>query len=482
MPSVNQYLANIERGKDLDHSLSGYGNQMMNLSHRLSSLRFVMNYVTFYEALQERKSFAQTEQFSDGTSDWMPEKLQKAVDSLNEQVHVLLSEEQDGETLEQAVQAVDQLRKDTTNVMTSLTALADRYTIYEYCLNRKEALFTGATLPDHYDDDTLTNALMAYITSDKQLMRMKCTQVIEQLPMRMTRSRFFQILESGLTIYKGGEKKSLDDILYMIRTSALLTEPAHLKEDYTALYEGIQILQNADYENLDAAQFEQLQHQMKQDGERLQQLISLTSLLTELVNDLYVQLLALPYAMAEVEEKQRIGEILGAVSGLFAAGGCDPVEESVYQLFEALEGKQEQIAGSWQAGISSLNEITETNNSRIENLMLDKIYRRLDYISRLMSGSLYVELEDAKDAKDPCTESYLQEQFAALYTELKNSFHEIPKYRMRAVMAKILTFLPPFLMTYEELREYISSSLANCKDAAEKTACVEILESFLREE
>ena len=114
--------------------------------------------------------------------------------------------------------------------------------------------------------------------------------------------------------------------------------------------------------------------------------------------------------------------------------------------------------------------------------MLDKIYRRLDYISRLMSGSLYVELEDAKDAKDPCTESYLQEQFAALYTELKNSFHEIPKYRMRAVMAKILTFLPPFLMTYEELREYISSSLANCKDAAEKTACVEILESFLREE
>ncbi len=482
MPSVNQYLANIERGKDLDHSLSGYGNQMMNLSHRLSSLRFVMNYVTFYEALQERKSFAQAEQFSDGTSDWMPEKLQKAVDSLNEQVRVLLSEEQDGETLEQAVQAVDQLRKDTTDVMTSLTALADRYTIYEYCLNRKEALFTGATLPDHYDDDTLTNALMAYITSDKQLMRMKCTQVIEQLPMRMTRSRFFQILESGLTIYKGGEKKSLDDILYMIRTSALLTEPAHLKEDYTVLYEGIQILQNADYENLDAAQFEQLQHQMKQDGERLQQLISLTSLLTELVNDLYVQLLALPYAMAEVEEKQRIGEILGAVSGLFAAGGCDPVEESVYQLFEALEGKQEQIAGSWQAGISSLNEITETNNSRIENLMLDKIYHKLDYISRLMSGSLYVELEDAKDAKDPCTESYLQEQFAALYTELKDSFHEIPKYRMRAVMAKILTFLPPFLMTYEELREYISSSLVNCKDAAEKTACVEILESFLREE
>ena len=103
MPSVNQYLANIERGKDLDHSLSGYGNQMMNLSHRLSSLRFVMNYVTFYEALQERKSFAQAEQFSDGTSDWMPEKLQKAVDSLNEQVRVLLSEEQDGETLEQAV-------------------------------------------------------------------------------------------------------------------------------------------------------------------------------------------------------------------------------------------------------------------------------------------------------------------------------------------------------------------------------------------
>lgn len=482
MPSVNQYLANIERGRDLDYSLSGYGNQMMNLSHRLSSLRFVMNYVTFYEALQERKSLAQAEQFSDNTKDWMPEKLQRAVDGLNEQVGVLLSGDPDGETLEQAVQAVDALRKDATDVMTSLTALADRYTIYEYCLNRKEALFTGAVLPENYDDDTMTTALMAYITSDKQLMRMKCTQVIEQLPMRMTRSRFFQILENGLTIYKGGEKKSLDDVLYMIRTSALLTEPAHLKEDYTALYEGIQVLQNADYENLDAAQFEQLTKQMKRDGERLQQLISLTSLLTELVNDLYVQLLALPYAMAEVEEKQRIQEIVSAVSGLFADGGCDPVEESIYQLFEALEGRQEQIAGSWQTGISSLQEIIDTNDSRIERLTLDPMYHKLSYISRLMSGSLYMDLEDAADAKDPCTESYLQEQFAALYTELKESFHEIPKYRMRAVMAKILTFLPPFLMTYEELRDYISSSLANCKDLAEKTACVEILESFLREE
>ena len=48
--------------------------------------------------------------------------------------------------------------------------------------------------------------------------------------MRMTRKRFFQVLAEGMDAYKGSDKEAVDGQLFMLRTAAMLEEPAELAE------------------------------------------------------------------------------------------------------------------------------------------------------------------------------------------------------------------------------------------------------------
>ena len=483
MAEIGRYVRNIERGRDLEYSLSGYGNQMLNVSSRLSAIRFVLNDATFYDTLYEWKENSQAQQFAkDAPETWLPPVLLESVKTLNSLVRVHLQEDSfSGEVLEQQTSGVDALRKQVIRIMSCLTALSDRYTLFEYIVNRKEALYTGAGLPAGYSDDTMTERLMTWLLSDKDLMKLRLTQLIEQLPMRMTKSRFFQILENGLSVYADAEKKTLEDNLDMIRTSVLLKQPDDLQNLFPELDALLGQLEQTDFETLDAEQFHSMQQQMLQCGETLNNLISLTSLLAELVNDLYVQILSSPYALADLSEKNAVDGILRDLLTLFDEGIVRPVPEEVYERFSVLEGKQEMLLESYESGIYELDSILESRESLLQSLMLEKIYRSLRCISKLLSGSLFVSLEQDTDKRELCGKEGVRSAYVQLYQELNSLFAQTPRYRVRAVMAKVLTFLPPFLMTQDELREYIRESLAGCKDMAEKTACVQILGDFLAE-
>ncbi len=46
----------------------------------------------------------------------------------------------------------------------------------------------------------------------------KIQDVIGQLPVRLTKNKFFEMLSDGMSVYEGGTKESLNSFLYMIRT------------------------------------------------------------------------------------------------------------------------------------------------------------------------------------------------------------------------------------------------------------------------
>lgn len=475
MADLSRLVHNIEKGKDLEFALSGYGNQMLNISNRLSGIRFVLNYTTFYDILYDGKAAADTQEE-------LSPLIQAAIDRLNEAVRSHLQEENfSGEALEQQTAEIDALRRDVTGLMRCLTALSDRYTLFEYVMNRKEALFIPKQLPAAYSDETMTERLMSWLISDKDLMQLRLTQLIEQLPMRMTKSRFFQILENGLSVYTDGDRKSLEDELDMIRTSILLTEPSEIKQYFPEIYEQLRTLEQTDFEGMSAEDFPGIYEKMQQCGEILNNLIGIVGLLTELVNDLYVQILSAPYALAELNEKAAVSGILTDMLELFDGGIVSPVPEELYERFVALEGKQETLYDSFEEGVYALDGIIESRSDLLKSLMLEKIYCNLSYISKLLSDSLFAELEEGKETSGICGQEAVRQAYAGLYQELTELLQALPKYRQRAVMAKVLTFLPPFLLTREELQDYIKSSLTGCKDIAEKTACVEILEGLISE-
>ena len=76
-------------------------------------------------------------------------------------------------------------------------------------------------------------------------------------------------------------------------------------------------------------------------------------------------------------------------------------------------------------------------------------------------------------------EAWIQSVTAELQTALKNQLSALPRVMSRAVMAKVITMFPLFIREYQELEDYVKSSLASCSDEAEKVACLEILDELL---
>ena len=56
-----------------------------------------------------------------------------------------------------------------------------------------------------------------------------------------------------------------------------------------------------------------------------------------------------------------------------------------------------------------------------------------------------------------------------------------PRAVKRAVMSVIIASLPTFFNNIEELQDYIYSSLESCRDKAEKTAVVELINMIISE-
>lgn len=73
------------------------------------------------------------------------------------------------------------------------------------------------------------NWLMTCSTSfshenDKVVINTRIQQFVAQLPVRMTKQRFYDILSNSFKIYKNGEKQSLIDFVEAIKEAASFRE------------------------------------------------------------------------------------------------------------------------------------------------------------------------------------------------------------------------------------------------------------------
>ena len=361
-----------------------------------------------------------------------------------------------------------------------LSAYADRFTIYEYVLNRLEHRFSGKTLPDGYSDEEETRTIMERLGAiqDKAARQSILVKLVEQLPMRMTKKRFFQILSDGLDVYKGSEKKTVEDLVYMIRTAALLEEPEGMKRDYGSLYQIAERLMQADYTDMDAGQFEVLYQDVRVGLEELNRQMDLTMMLQEILNDLSVLVLTGPEQQTE-EERRCLALILKTIVSYETSQTAD---EKLLGEFESLEGIQEDASAEFMELSAAVDEFSEAYGKEIEAAGLEHDFAVLAQLGRLLSSSRFASISSEEEhAPETADEIYITSVYSGLYGELTDQFKKLPKIMNRAVMAKIVTMFPLFLREYQQLEEYIASSLGACTDEAEKLAFLEIMNDLLGE-
>ena len=92
--------------------------------------------------------------------------------------------------------------------------------LYEYAFNRMERRLLPEIRERKVagDEEQWTREILSYITQAGEtfLMNERIRSVIGELPVRLTKNKFFSLVDRGLSLYKGREKSAFSDALYML--------------------------------------------------------------------------------------------------------------------------------------------------------------------------------------------------------------------------------------------------------------------------
>lgn len=461
----------IIKGKNLQENLPEFSRRMMGIYSEYSFVRLAMNYFTYYGMVTEGES--------------KDERLKKIGSTFNDIIkRATVDEISHKEETEALIVTTEDIRGQVINIMKGLTSYVDIFNIFEYCLNRVEYRFKEGNRLLAKSNEELTEELLTYILSDKDnvVINGKIAEIVRQLPVRMTKNKFFELLTAGIGVYKGSEISSVEDFLFMLKTNAMIEISPYtelLSEDVRLIY---QEFLKVSFGDITKEKYEDLKKKSDFVVSYLMNSINMYMTMGELINDMYVILLSKKYASDGCENERICKAIIKNVSDMFDVSNSnniisDDEYDRVAEKFTELEGKQEAL----QMKLSSYEYVTEQAldeyDDILKSLKLKEEYTALHHMAAFESGSIFVEFDEKNTS--PADEEYISMVTEEFKVELKAFFESHEKLINRAVMAHVLSGLPVFFNNIDEIQGYISGSLKQCSDLAERAAVSEIMEQLM---
>lgn len=443
----------MAKQKDMKTSLS----KMMEVYHRYAQLQFPIYDYNLYEQCREAGD--------------MDKEMTATLRSL---IADYFAEKDRGELTE----ALKKLRGAVVEKMEAVSAYTDSFTVYEYILNRMELKFAGQDKA--IDDEEETRELLRRVFggSDSSALNVKVQILLSQLPVRMTRAKFLDMIEDSLKLYENSEQEAVEKFIYMLRSAAGLYQPA-AKEEFAALAEAEKEFMSASYKTMGETEYMELTDRMQDVVAELNELSDYYTALQEVINQFYVLLVTGNVELqAGAEDTAKLMEI-----SRYIAEHCEQQEELPDELMECFayaEGKLEKLAEEVAKGKSLQSDLLDYSADELKKNNLEELCRMLELCAALNSGSLFVSLEE-DDNIEPADSAFINQATKLLQNELSQLLESREMPVKRAVMAAVLKELPVFFRSQKEVTEYVQYSLENCRDYSEKRISLDLLQEALDE-
>ncbi len=373
------------------------------------------------------------------------------------------------EAYEKAVLEIKEIREEIISRMEILTAYTDLFVLYEYVMNRLEAVFEPEGT-ETMENDAVAREILQWIFSDKDaaMTNTKIRAMLSCLPIRMTKAKFLELVSNAFSIYEKTDGEAIDTFDYMLRSAAGLYTPEGMEKTYPELERIRKLFEEKSLSELTAEEYNERKEALKRGTDDiLNETESLSSLQTT-ANALLTALLMRPYFTLQAErESSRPLEILARILD---------GEVRAEVLFEGIETEMEQITQELATLDPLLICVQETLEPQIQELMLATVYQKILVAQKLNSGSVYVSLEEKEAEEHP--RDYVKKVKEAFLADAAKALEQGSRVRNRAVMAEVLKELPVYFNNHTEVMNYVRNSLDSCKDEQEKRICVELLHSF----
>ena len=467
---IKDLIKEINQGKNLERNLPNYLNELMTLQNNSANYSMTFHYYTFLEMLMEH-DYTDIEEF------------EEQVQLIKDCTDVYCKEDSSVEQMNLCVKALDELRVKVIAKMKVLTAYTDVFQIYEYIINRIEAKYS--TIRYTAEDEEFASRIMQYIFADQDsaTVNAKIQEVVGQLPVRITKSKFLELLKNSLSIYQGCDKSAVDTFLYMVKTGAMLDRPEGYDTEYPVLVEYKRKFESVDYKNLTQDEFEQLIHTLHKAVEFIEHVARAYYTMQEVINDLYALLLTKPYANMPgtidtfSSDVSICSSIISKLTQINTKEN-DEIPEDVTIQLNPFVGKPERVVELRSVAESIFYDVTINHSSLLESMMLTANVNCIECVMKLQSNSIFVEL-DREAIHGEADEIYMKR----IEKELMREFDEIltasSQVVSRAIMGNVLCKLPVFFHNQNEISEYVYNSLSCCKDEAEKSACIQLIQEFI---
>ena len=385
-----------------------------------------------------------------------------------------------GNTGEELLTGLAKLRSTVVEKMEAVSAYTDSFTIYEYILNRMELKFSGEDKP--IDDEVQTKELLQRVFggNDQTAVNVKVQILLSQLPVRMTRVKFLDMIEDSLKLYENSEQESVEKFIYMLRSAAGIYQPKR-KDEFDALKEAEAQFASASYKAMGETEYMELTDRMQDVVAELNELSDYYTALQEVINQFYVLLLTEATAGAEAKEAaQKMMGISRFIAEQSQKAEAEELPDELMELFAYAEGKLERLAEEVAKGKSLQSDLLDYSAEELKKDGLEELGRLLELCAELNSGSLFVNLEE-EDNIEPADGAFINQATKLLQEELEKRLEDKEMPVKRAVMAAVLKELPVFFRSQKEVMEYVQYSLENCRDYSEKRISLDLLHEALDE-
>ncbi len=379
------------------------------------------------------------------------------------------------------IKTITDLRNSITGKMKVLTSYTDALEIFEYVLNRREADIKGTTSAN-VDIYSLADAMYRFVFSDndKVIVNTRIQDFIAQLPVRMTKQRFLDIVTNSLSIYKGGEQESLMDFADTIRDTAIARTPDGFETEYPELFKIYSELRDADYSALDSIGYDNLSASLSKATQEIESEVTDYLMVMEIINDTLI----LAYTADIAEEKYRTKECDVALKILSSLAGSEDIYKAAEEtdaLLPELEGTQENSYEELIPIESNLDElITSYSPEFPENESMQKNFEALRRADMLTSSSLFMDIDkNFSIVNNVADDDFVNKIKEEVTRDLSDALAGKNKYIRRSIMAKVLSTMPVFFNTQDEIKQYFEEALLGCNDNAELTACEAIVNDIM---
>ena len=455
-------MLDIKKGKNLERSLSAFAKDLSAAYGSSAILNLSMNYANYFVNSKEKET-------------------DRSFAGLGDKINALIkSTIVEGNVSKKSIEEIENIREEVKAGVDAATAFLSAFENFNYVLSRKlpNKEYDGK----EFDTDDESRKILAYIFEDDDniLINSKIQRVISELPIRYTKGKFFDIIESSVDRYAGAEKKALKAFAYMVRQAGMIYDLDNMQKLYPELADEFEYFKNFEFDKATKKQILTESVKLNSTIARCSELTDDGILVMEVVNDLYAVLIN--WDSINKEDAELETEMITFTNESFANEdrSLEEFEAKVVEIFTKLEGKLEAVYEDLMSYEGTLFDVQSRFVKEASEYGYKDKYDDLYKCSILKQGSLFADLNDLEDTGLTETAD-LDKLKDTLKSEFDRIFNEVDRSVRRGIMAQVIGSVPVYFENRTEVMDYIRSSLASCNSREELVGTINAVTEIICE-